>query len=43
MLKNMLNRIRTSIDTFIRKHICDDASNIWPNMTDEDWLELERR
>ena len=36
MIKILISRIRTSLNTFIKKHIVDDEHNIWPNGLPDD-------
>lgn len=30
-MKNLIARIRAALDKFVRKHIVDDAHNLWPD------------
>ena len=36
MIKTLFSRIRLSLNTFIKKHIVDDETNIWPNGLPDD-------
>jgi hypothetical protein len=35
LIKTIATRIRTALDRFIRAHIVDDESNLWPDLAND--------